>query len=53
VKSLFTKLGLIEADRCDQLQQRALSNMLRDDFAAVGQMTTVFGTRLSTTIDET
>jgi hypothetical protein len=45
-------LGLIEADHFDQLEQRALSDMLRDDFAAVGQMTTVFGIRPSITSDE-
>ena len=52
VKILFLNLGLINANDFDQLQQRALSDMLRDDFAAVGQMTTVVGTKPALTHDE-
>jgi ubiquinone/menaquinone biosynthesis C-methylase UbiE len=51
VKPLFVKLGLVEADLFDQLQQRALSDMVREDFAAVGQMTTVLGIKPPVTRD--
>jgi hypothetical protein len=51
VKPLFVKLGLVEADLFDQLQQRALSDIVREDFAAVGQMTTVLGTKSPVTND--
>ncbi len=52
VKPLFVNLGLIENDDFDPLQQRALSDMLRNDFAAVGQMTTVVGTKPALTNDK-
>jgi ubiquinone/menaquinone biosynthesis C-methylase UbiE len=47
VKSLFVKLGLISPEAFDQLQQQALSDMLRETFYAVGHLTTVLGYKSS------
>ncbi len=44
-KSFFVKLGLISPEAFDQLQQQALSDMLRETFYGMGHLTTVLGSK--------